>query len=75
MLNAPATGEAMAELILDGTARHVDLAPFAPRSPADVRSGAAAWSLDCSLKGQQTASASTAGISSRVSARYGAQKL
>ena len=30
MLNAPATGEAMAELILDGTAQHVDLAPFAP---------------------------------------------
>ena len=30
MLNAPATGEAMTELILDGTARHVDLAPFAP---------------------------------------------
>jgi glycine/D-amino acid oxidase-like deaminating enzyme len=30
MLNAPATGEAMAELILDGKARHVDLAPFAP---------------------------------------------
>jgi glycine/D-amino acid oxidase-like deaminating enzyme len=30
MLNAPATGEAMAELILDGQARHVDLAPFAP---------------------------------------------
>ena len=30
MLNAPATGEAMAELILDGRARHVDLAPFAP---------------------------------------------
>jgi glycine/D-amino acid oxidase-like deaminating enzyme len=30
MLNAPATGEAMAELILDGAARHVDLAPFAP---------------------------------------------
>ncbi|MBM3648973.1 MAG: FAD-binding oxidoreductase [Alphaproteobacteria bacterium] len=29
MLNAPATGEAMAELILDGTTRHVDLAPFA----------------------------------------------
>lgn len=29
MLNAPATGEAMAELILDGAARHVDLAPFA----------------------------------------------
>ena len=30
MLNAPATGEAMAELILDGAARHVDLAAFAP---------------------------------------------
>jgi glycine/D-amino acid oxidase-like deaminating enzyme len=30
MLNAPATGEAMAELILDGSARHIDLAPFAP---------------------------------------------
>jgi hypothetical protein len=27
MLNAPATGEAMSELILDGAARHVDLAP------------------------------------------------
>ena len=30
MLNAPATGEAMAELILDGDAGHVDLAPFDP---------------------------------------------
>jgi glycine/D-amino acid oxidase-like deaminating enzyme len=30
MLNAPATGEAMSELILDGAAQHVDLAPFAP---------------------------------------------
>lgn len=30
MLNAPATGEAMAELILEGAPRHVDLAPFAP---------------------------------------------
>jgi glycine/D-amino acid oxidase-like deaminating enzyme len=29
MLNSPATGEAMAQLILDGRARHVDLAPFA----------------------------------------------
>jgi glycine/D-amino acid oxidase-like deaminating enzyme len=29
MLNAPATGEVMTELILDGTARHIDLAPFA----------------------------------------------
>jgi hypothetical protein len=30
MLNAPATGEAMSELILDGAAGHVDLTPFAP---------------------------------------------
>jgi glycine/D-amino acid oxidase-like deaminating enzyme len=30
ILNAPATGEAMAELIVDGTARTVDLAAFAP---------------------------------------------
>ena len=30
ILNAPATGEAMAELILDGTARTVDLSPFDP---------------------------------------------
>jgi glycine/D-amino acid oxidase-like deaminating enzyme len=31
MLNAPATGEAMADLILDGVSRHVDLARFSPR--------------------------------------------
>jgi glycine/D-amino acid oxidase-like deaminating enzyme len=30
ILNAPASGEAMAELIADGAARTVDLAPFAP---------------------------------------------
>ena len=30
ILNAPATGEALAELILDGAARTVDLAPFDP---------------------------------------------
>jgi glycine/D-amino acid oxidase-like deaminating enzyme len=30
ILNAPATGEAMAELILDGAARTVDLLPFDP---------------------------------------------
>jgi hypothetical protein len=30
MLNAPATGEAISELILDGMARRVDLGPFAP---------------------------------------------
>jgi glycine/D-amino acid oxidase-like deaminating enzyme len=35
ILNAPATGEVMAELILDGTARTIDLAPFDPaRLPA-----------------------------------------
>jgi glycine/D-amino acid oxidase-like deaminating enzyme len=36
ILNAPATGEAMAELILDGAARTVDLAPF---DPARLRPG------------------------------------
>jgi glycine/D-amino acid oxidase-like deaminating enzyme len=46
MLNAPATGEAMSELILDGAARRVDLAPFAPArlpalDPARVRAAAA----------------------------------
>jgi glycine/D-amino acid oxidase-like deaminating enzyme len=44
MLNAPATGEAMSELILDGAAQRVDLAPFAPGrlpplEPADGRRG------------------------------------
>ena len=35
ILNAPATGEAMAELILDGAARSTDLSPFDPaRLPA-----------------------------------------
>jgi glycine/D-amino acid oxidase-like deaminating enzyme len=37
MLNAPATGEAMAELILDGRARQVDLAPFALERLRPVR--------------------------------------
>jgi len=30
ILNAPATGEAMAELIIEGSARTVDLRPFDP---------------------------------------------
>jgi glycine/D-amino acid oxidase-like deaminating enzyme len=30
ILNAPATGEAMAELIVDGSARTIDLSPFDP---------------------------------------------
>jgi glycine/D-amino acid oxidase-like deaminating enzyme len=39
MLNAPATGEAMAELILDGRPQHVDLAPFAVSRLRPARSG------------------------------------
>jgi glycine/D-amino acid oxidase-like deaminating enzyme len=35
ILNAPATGEALAELVVDGAARHVDLRRFDPaRFPA-----------------------------------------
>ena len=42
ILNAPATGEAMAELIADGRARSVDLSPFDPSrlpplDPASLR--------------------------------------
>jgi glycine/D-amino acid oxidase-like deaminating enzyme len=42
ILNAPATGEAMAELIVDGAVRTVDLAPFdpgrlRPLDPAQLR--------------------------------------
>ena len=45
ILNAPATGEAMAELIVDGAAHAVDLAPFDPGrlprlDPARLRLGA-----------------------------------
>ncbi|CAN5892158.1 FAD-dependent oxidoreductase [soil metagenome] len=44
MLNAPATGEAMAELILDGATQHVELARFKPGrlrafDPAQLRGG------------------------------------
>ncbi len=44
ILNAPATGEAMAELIVDGAAHAVDLAPFDPARlpplpPGSLRSG------------------------------------
>jgi glycine/D-amino acid oxidase-like deaminating enzyme len=40
ILNAPATGEVMAELILDGAARTIDLAPFDPARlpPLDAKS-------------------------------------
>ncbi|AWM02798.1 NAD(P)/FAD-dependent oxidoreductase [Bradyrhizobium amphicarpaeae] len=38
ILNAPATGEALAELIVEGATRHVDLAPFDPArlAPLDL---------------------------------------
>ena len=44
ILNAPATGEAMAELVVDGAAHSVDLSPFdpgraAPFDPARLRRG------------------------------------
>ncbi len=47
ILNAPATGEAMAELILDGTAQTVDISAFAPGrlrpfDPAGLRLGPSA---------------------------------
>ena len=40
MLNGPATGEAVAELIADGAARTVDLAPFDPARLAPLASSA-----------------------------------
>jgi glycine/D-amino acid oxidase-like deaminating enzyme len=39
ILNAPATGEAMAELILDGEARTVDLSPFDPARLPPLEAG------------------------------------
>ena len=44
ILHAPATGEAMAELVADGAAHSVDLSPFdpgraAPFDPARLRRG------------------------------------
>jgi glycine/D-amino acid oxidase-like deaminating enzyme len=43
ILNAPATGEAMAELIVDGEARTVDLAPFDPARLPPGRSSGCGW--------------------------------
>ena len=40
ILNAPATGEAVTELIIDGLARAVDLSPFDPARLAPARSDA-----------------------------------
>jgi glycine/D-amino acid oxidase-like deaminating enzyme len=47
ILNAPATGEAIADLILDGAPRTLDLSPFAPArfkpfDPASLRTGSSA---------------------------------
>ena len=42
ILNAPATGEAMAELILDGAAKAVDLSPFDPARLAALDPGCVA---------------------------------
>ena len=44
ILNAPATGEAMADLVADGAAHSVDLSPFDPGrippfDPARLRGG------------------------------------
>lgn len=40
MLNGPATGEAMAELIVDGTTRSVELSPFDPARLAPLEASA-----------------------------------
>jgi hypothetical protein len=40
MLNAPATGEAMAELIVEGAASTVDISAFDPGRGGLARSGA-----------------------------------
>lgn len=49
ILNAPATGAALAELILDGAARSVDLAPFDPARlrPFDPGAGGSTGRADC----------------------------
>ena len=51
ILNAPATGEAMAELIVDGAARTVDLSPFDPARlpPLDPPRLRTAGQTDCSF--------------------------
>jgi glycine/D-amino acid oxidase-like deaminating enzyme len=43
ILNAPATGEAIAELILDGAGRTVDLAPFDPGRLAPLARVSGEW--------------------------------
>ena len=50
ILNAPATGEAMAELIVDGAAQTVDLAAFDPGRLPPLRSGAAARQFSGRIK-------------------------
>ena len=46
ILNAPATGEAMAELIADGAARTVDSGALQPGAPAAARSEPAAYRIE-----------------------------
>jgi glycine/D-amino acid oxidase-like deaminating enzyme len=46
ILNAPATGEALAELIADGSARTVDLTPFDPARMRPLDAGRLRWERD-----------------------------
>ena len=69
MLNAPATGEAMAELIADGRARSTDLSPFDPARlrPLDPRQLAASGRVDNHSSRRRPGSThSTARIRERV---------
>lgn len=51
ILNAPATAEAVAELVLDGAARGVDLAPFDPRRLPGARPARAGRALPDAVAG------------------------
>jgi glycine/D-amino acid oxidase-like deaminating enzyme len=46
ILNAPATGEAVAELIVDGTAQTIDLAPFDPGRLPPLRRQKRRWGVN-----------------------------
>jgi glycine/D-amino acid oxidase-like deaminating enzyme len=46
ILNAPATGEAVAELIVDGAARTTDVSPFDPARLAALEPGRVATRRD-----------------------------
>ena len=66
ILNAPATGEAVAELVLEGAARTVDLAPFDPARLPPLRRARA---VQGSVTAQRGAGAARAGGGADVSAR------